>query len=267
MLHSGLYSSPCYTALFFSLSTDAPRITSHSDDLVVVQNTGPTTLFCTVDALPNATVTWYFGDMMIPVSSIPGVFVNGFLVVTQPDDGAQRSSLLIRPTQPSRSGTYRCVAENIVGMSEQEISVEVQGTLCVFVMDVWVGWCMCVCHIVLLGPSLLSPSAPPQVNIDEQNIDKDENQNTTFTCMVSGVPEPTITWQFDSNRSSVVTNLTQSDKYTITNSSMTRNDTVVMVTVTLTIIGLNLNDTGFYICYATNPAGDDSDRRLLVIRC
>ena len=124
-----------------------------------------------------------------------------------------------------------------------------------------------MCHIVLLGPSLLSPSAPPQVNIDEQSIDKDENQNTTFTCMVSGVPEPTITWQFDSNRSSVVTNLTQSDKYTITNFSLTRNDTVVMVTSTLTINGLNLNDTGFYICYATNPAGDDSDRRLLVIRC
>ena len=114
---------------------------------------------------------------------------------------------------------------------------------------------------------LLSPSAPPQVNIAGQNIDKDEKQNTTFTCMVSGVPEPTITWQFDSNRSSVVTNLTQSDRYTITNSSMTRNDAVVMVTSTLAINGLNLNDTGFYICYATNPAGDDSDRRLLIIRC
>ena len=106
------------------------------------------TMFCRVHALPNATITWYFGDMMIPVSPILGVFVNGFSVIIQPDDGAQFSLLIIRPTQPSRSGTYIPLC-SIVRMSEQQISVEFWGTLCVYVCTCLHLYTVCVCMYML----------------------------------------------------------------------------------------------------------------------
>ena len=109
-----------------SPSLDAPRITNHSNDLVVVENVTGTQFFCRVDALPNATITWFFGDMSINASQ--NMFMNGYRLGSDSIEDDQIHYLSIETTEPSQSGTYYCVAENIVGRTNESIVLEVQGT-------------------------------------------------------------------------------------------------------------------------------------------
>ena len=89
----------------------------------------------------------------------------------------------------------------------------------------------------------------------------DEGINITFTCESTGIPLPTITWSKD--------NETLNDRVFVSDSviGLVVNRNVTRVSVNLTITNTSREDTGVYVCSATNHVGSDSSNVSIIVQC
>ena len=83
---------------------------------------------------------------------------------------------------------------------------------------------------------------PPEVTVTPEGLNVDYNSNVTFTCTVTSLTQPTITW----SAFSPITNIPDS-----TTTSQGNN----MYTSTLTLNGVIVDNIGQYTCNATNEGG------------
>ena len=87
-----------------------------------------------------------------------------------------------------------------------------------------------------------------------------EGQNTTLTCIGVGHPPPLVQWR--------KLNGSLSDRVTSTNMSMSTNEgNVTRVTVDLIFTGTYREDTGVYVCSATNLLNVATRNASLIVQC
>ena len=89
----------------------------------------------------------------------------------------------------------------------------------------------------------------------------DEGMNITITCESIGIPLPVITW------SRVDEAL--SDRVLVSDAIMDDDESsnITKVVVELTIASLSREDTGEYICSASNNIGFDSSNVSITVQC
>ena len=89
----------------------------------------------------------------------------------------------------------------------------------------------------------------------------DEGINITFTCESIGIPLPSITWSRD--------NGALNDRVFVSDSvtGLVENGNVTRVSVNFTIISTSREDTGVYICSASNYIGSDSNNVSIIVQC
>ena len=93
------------------------------------------------------------------------------------------------------------------------------------------------------------------------NTTVNEGINITVTCESIGIPLPTITWSRD-NRN-LNNRVFVSDSVT----GLVENGNVTRVSVNLTIASTSREDTGVYICSASNYVGSDSNNVSIIVQC
>ena len=88
-----------------------------------------------------------------------------------------------------------------------------------------------------------------------------EGDTTTITCEAIGYPPPTTEWSR--------TNGTLSDRVSVSDSvsAPTGNGNVTSVSVNLTLINANREDTGLYECSASNSVGSDNRNISVTVQC
>ncbi len=99
--------------------TDAPVIEIGPVDTDVVNNSA-LLLNCSASGQPTPNITWYRGELGIPIHGMPGgrveVLANG--------------SLSVNPVSLMDTGTYICNASNLLGTAQADSAmVMVQSTL------------------------------------------------------------------------------------------------------------------------------------------
>ena len=100
---------------------------------------------------------------------------------------------------------------------------------------------------------LVTPTVSPEV-MDQT---EDEGGTASFTCQATGGPVPTISWYFNC----APVNVTNTMKYTISMTSL--NNTTI--SITLTIMSVELSDRGIYTCNATNVISADTSSGVLTV--
>uniref|UniRef100_A0A8D2B9D0 Hemicentin-1 n=1 Tax=Sciurus vulgaris TaxID=55149 RepID=A0A8D2B9D0_SCIVU len=109
---------------------------------------------CNAQGSPLPVITWFKGGS--------AVLVDGVQRVNNPD-----GALSINQAVPSDAGTYTCVATNIAGSDEAEITLHVQ------------------------EPPTVEDLEPPFNTPFQERL---ANQRVAFPCPAKGTPKPTIKW-------------------------------------------------------------------------
>ena len=91
----------------------------------------------------------------------------------------------------------------------------------------------------------------------------DEGMNITITCESIGIPLPVITWSRNEEA------LSDGDSVSISDTIMEddENSNITRVVVDLTIASTSREDTGVYICSASNDIGTDSSNVSIIVQC
>ena len=89
----------------------------------------------------------------------------------------------------------------------------------------------------------------------------DEGINITIACETTGYPPPVIVWS--RNNGVLSDRVSVSDSVSIP----TGNGNVTRVSVNLTITNTSREDTGVYVCSATNYVGSDSSNVSIIVQC
>ena len=114
---------------------------------------------------------------------------------------------------------------------------------------------------------LLQNSVVPVV-VNQMNYTVDEGNSVIFECTATGIPAPEITWL----RDGVELNSTSDPRITFGAASdpmdFSRDDgeTVLEVTRNLTLANTVDEDSGSYVCMATNMVGNDNDTFEVIIQ-
>jgi len=92
-------------------------------------------------------------------------------------------------------------------------------------------------------------------------IVNNENGTTTFSCEAIGYPTLTVVWR--------TSNGNFSDRVSVSDSISvpTENRNIIRVRVNLTISNAAREDTGVYICHASNVLGSDSRNVTVTVQC
>lgn len=109
---------------------------------------------------------------------------------------------------------------------------------------------------------LIITGVAPNTNILSNNeITITEGNSNTITCEAIGYPPPSVTW----NRN----DRALSGRVSISNSvnTLTGDGNVTRVSVDLAITNAYREDTGVYICAASNFIGSDSMNIIITINC
>ena len=106
----------------------------------------------------------------------------------------------------------------------------------------------------------------PEMN--QMNYTVDEGNSITFECTATGIPAPEITWL----RNGMELNSTSDPRITFETAStpmdIIRDDgeTVQEVTRNMTLSNTVDEDSGSYVCMATNVAGSGSDTFEVIVQ-
>ena len=112
--------------------------------------------------------------------------------------------------------------------------------------------CFGFLHIAL--PNIEAP-------VDNTTTVIDERINITIPCEATGYPSPTVVWSR--------TNGVLRDRVSVSDSVSvpTGNGNVTRVSVNLTITSISREDTGVYICLASNYIGSDNSNVSIIVQC
>ncbi|NXI34767.1 MXRA5 protein, partial [Galbula dea] len=165
-------------------------------------------IHCTAKAAPPPSIRWVVFD---GTQIRPSQFVNGNLFVFP------NGTLYIRNVSPKDSGTYECIAANMVGAARREIQLHVKK------------------HA---SNAKITGTSP-------QRTDVTYGSTLRLDCSASGDPWPRILWRLPSKR--MIDSLHSSLETRI---KVFSNGTLVVHSVTD-------KDAGDYLCVARNKIGDD----------
>ncbi|XP_010131494.1 PREDICTED: matrix-remodeling-associated protein 5 [Buceros rhinoceros silvestris] len=165
-------------------------------------------IHCTAKAAPSPSIRWVVFDGM---QIRPSQFVNGNLFVFP------NGTLYIRNVSPRDSGTYECIAANMVGAARRTIQLQVKK------------------HA---SNAKITGSSPQRTDVTYGSI-------LHLDCSASGDPWPRILWRLPSKR--MIDSLHSSLETRI---KVFSNGTLVVHSVTD-------KDAGDYLCVARNKIGDD----------
>ncbi|NXS43753.1 MXRA5 protein, partial [Balaeniceps rex] len=165
-------------------------------------------IHCTAKAAPSPSIRWVVFD---GTQIRPSQFVNGNLFVFP------NGTLYIRNVSPKDSGTYECIAANMVGAARRTIQLHVKK------------------HA---SNAKITGSSPQRTDVTYGSI-------LHLDCSASGDPWPRILWRLPSKR--MIDSLHSSLETRI---KVFSNGTLVVHSVTD-------KDAGDYLCVARNKIGDD----------
>ncbi|XP_074714984.1 matrix-remodeling-associated protein 5 [Strix uralensis] len=165
-------------------------------------------IHCTAKAAPPPSIRWVVFD---GTQIRPSQFVNGNLFVFP------NGTLYIRNVSPKDSGTYECIAANMVGAARRTIQLHVKK------------------HA---SNAKITGSSPQRTDVTYGSI-------LHLDCSASGDPWPRILWRLPSKR--MIDSLHSSLETRI---KVFSNGTLVVHSVTD-------KDAGDYLCVARNKIGDD----------
>ncbi|GAB0178765.1 matrix-remodeling-associated protein 5 [Grus japonensis] len=165
-------------------------------------------IHCTAKAAPSPSIRWVVFD---GTQIRPSQFVNGNLFVFP------NGTLYIRNVSPKDSGTYECVAANMVGAARRTVQLHVKK------------------HA---SNAKITGSSPQRTDVTYGSI-------LHLDCSASGDPWPRILWRLPSKR--MIDSLHSSLETRI---KVFSNGTLVVHSVTD-------KDAGDYLCVARNKIGDD----------
>ncbi|XP_053380218.1 hemicentin-1-like [Mercenaria mercenaria] len=227
---------------------------------------------CNVTGTPVPTITWQKGAKMVTGGQGIAVIENG--------------SLYIQKTAETDAGVYLCIAENNAGAAFGQIILRInlpptihatekdlefvinKGQKIVLRVSFWktstksylgerwegdVGTYTCIARNVA-GTSRvdmkLLVQEPPTIDEESRLLTSTVGETADLRCAATGIPPPTIRWLKDGREIEE-----PSSKYEITRSG--------------NLLSNNLHqedDTGSYLCTATNVAGQATQERLLRIQ-
>ncbi|NXK52399.1 MXRA5 protein, partial [Chauna torquata] len=165
-------------------------------------------IHCTAKAAPSPSIRWVLFD---GTQIRPSQFVNGNLFVFP------NGTLYIRNVSPKDSGTYECIAANMVGAARRIIQLHVKKQA---------------------SNAKITGSSPQRTDVTYGSI-------LHLDCSASGDPWPRILWRLPSKR--MIDSLHSSLETRI---KVFSNGTLVVHSVTD-------KDAGDYLCVARNKIGDD----------
>ncbi|XP_009076216.1 PREDICTED: matrix-remodeling-associated protein 5 [Acanthisitta chloris] len=165
-------------------------------------------IHCTAKAAPSPNIRWVVFD---GTQIRPSQFVNGNLFVFP------NGTLYIRNVSPKDSGTYECIAANMVGAARRTVQLHVKK------------------HA---SNAKITGSSPQRTDVTYGSI-------LHLDCSASGDPWPRILWRLPSKR--MIDSLHSSLETRI---KVFSNGTLVVHSVTD-------KDAGNYLCVARNKIGDD----------
>ncbi|NWU94600.1 MXRA5 protein, partial [Upupa epops] len=165
-------------------------------------------IHCTAKAAPFPSIRWVVFD---GTQIRPSQFVNGNLFVFP------NGTLYIRNVSPKDSGTYECIAANMVGAARRTVQLHVKK------------------HA---SNAKITGSSPQRTDVTYGSI-------LRLDCSASGDPWPRILWRLPSKR--MIDSLHSSLETRI---KVFNNGTLVVHSVTD-------KDAGDYLCVARNKIGDD----------
>ncbi|NXR20812.1 MXRA5 protein, partial [Cinclus mexicanus] len=165
-------------------------------------------IHCTAKAAPSPSIRWVVFDGM---QIRPSQFVNGNLFVFP------NGTLYIRNVSPKDSGTYECIAANMVGAARRTVQLHVKK------------------HA---SNAKITGSSPQRTDVTYGGI-------LHLDCSASGDPWPRILWRLPSKR--MIDSLHSTSETRI---KVFSNGTLVVHSVTD-------KDAGDYLCVARNKIGDD----------
>ncbi|NXP47578.1 MXRA5 protein, partial [Heliornis fulica] len=165
-------------------------------------------IHCTAKAAPSPSIRWVVFDS---TQIRPSQFVNGNLFVFP------NGTLYIRNVSPKDSGTYECIAANMVGSARRIVQLHVKK------------------HA---SNAKITGSSPQRTDVTYGSI-------LHLDCSASGDPWPRILWRLPSKR--MIDSLHSSLETRI---KVFSNGTLVVHSVTD-------KDAGDYLCVARNKIGDD----------
>ncbi|NXD81437.1 MXRA5 protein, partial [Halcyon senegalensis] len=165
-------------------------------------------IHCTAKAAPSPSIRWVVFD---GTQIRPSQFVNGNLFVFP------NGTLYIRNISPKDSGTYECIAANMVGAARRTVQLHVKK------------------HA---SNAKITGSSPQRTDVTYGSI-------LHLDCSASGDPWPRILWRLPSKR--MIDSLHSSLETRI---KVFSNGTLIVHSVTD-------KDAGDYLCVARNKIGDD----------
>ncbi|NXC17803.1 MXRA5 protein, partial [Corythaeola cristata] len=165
-------------------------------------------IHCTAKAAPSPSMRWVVFDGM---QIRPSQFVNGNLFVFP------NGTLYIRNISPKDSGTYECIASNMVGAARRTVKLHVKK------------------HA---SNAKITGTSPQRTDVTYGSI-------LHLDCSASGDPWPRILWRLPSKR--MIDSLHSSLETRIK----------VFTNGTLVVHSVTDKDAGDYLCVARNKIGDD----------
>lgn len=141
------------------------------------------TLQCHSEGFPTPSITWYKDGKPLNESVRQRVLSTGALQVTF--------------AQPGDMGRYTCTAANVAGSISLAMSLTVQSEL---VLKFCLHYFVKNHYSQNLGniTTYLSLAlVPPSIRSGESEMSVVENTQALLSCVVEGVPQPTVTWEKD----------------------------------------------------------------------